>query len=26
MRKLRFPEPEGEGTVIVTYPFAFKGG
>jgi len=26
MRKLRFPPPSGEGTVIVTYPFAFKGG
>lgn len=26
MRKLKFPQPEGDGSVIVTYPFAFKGG
>lgn len=26
IRKLRFPMPDGDGTVIVTYPFAFKGG
>ena len=26
MQKLRFPLPGGKGTVIVTYPFVFKGG
>jgi TonB family protein len=26
IQKLRFPMPDGDGTVVVTYPFAFKGG
>lgn len=26
IQKLRFPIPGGDGTVVVTYPFAFRGG
>ncbi|MEC8425197.1 MAG: AgmX/PglI C-terminal domain-containing protein, partial [Myxococcota bacterium] len=26
IQKLRFPVPGGDGTVVVTYPFAFRGG